>query len=357
MTTGSLGSAVETLQGEMGSEWAAITSARDHSREIRGRIQELLNNLASEDASIVIFGSLAREEFTAGSDLDWTLLVDGHADSRHLQVVQDVSKRLEAGGFKRPGREGLFGKMAFSHNLLHQIGGEDDTNRNITQRILLLLESIPVGRREAYERVVRNVLQRYLVEDLGLWRGSRPHKVPRFLLNDIVRYWRTVAVDFVYKQRERGGEGWALRNAKLRMSRKLIFVAGLLTCFGCHFFVPPEPRASIVEGDPNPAPLVDHLLRFVQATPLQILAHELLGQPALAPIGRSLFDAYDAFLELLADSESRTLLESLPLYSLGTDPLFQRVREIGHVFEKALRQLFFDPQSRLCELTIRYGVF
>jgi hypothetical protein len=91
--------------------------------------------------------------------------------------------------------------MAFSHELVHLIGGEADSNRNTTRRILLLLESRGmVDDDRVRDRVVRNILKRYLQEDLGYhafhdWK----RRVPRFLLNDIVRFWRTMTVDYATK--------------------------------------------------------------------------------------------------------------------------------------------------------------
>ncbi len=83
--------------------------------------------------------------------------------------------------------------------------------------------------------MIRGVINRYLEEDNHLLtRDGKRYRVPRFLLNDIVQFWRTMAVDFASKQRDRAGKGWGLRNAKLRMSRKLIFASGLLVCFSSH---------------------------------------------------------------------------------------------------------------------------
>jgi len=344
------------LENRLGASWRHINGARSRSQAKREELKFSLRRIDSEDTSIVVFGSLARDEFTEGSDVDWTLLVDGFADPKHLELARKIDQIVSSTS-KPPGREGAFGNLAFSHELVQQIGGEDDTNRNTTRRILLLLESNIVGRPEAYERVVTNILRRYIFEDRGFVQQSGPYHVPRFLLNDFARYWWTMAVDFAYKQRTRFGEGAAIRNIKLRMSRKLLYVSGLLTCFGCELGFGDVKRAPDSPGPNGAAECVDCLRRQLRQTPREILASALLHFDHLNETGRKLLDAYDGFLGILADGDSRKRLASLEADAYESDAVFQDARKLGHQFREGLLDLFFDRKSGLFELTKNYGVF
>lgn len=352
--------AQEQLQKRLGCEWPAISRARREALATQEKLRQLFAGLRCPDASVVVYGSLARLEWTRRSDVDWTLLIDGRADPAHILAAREIERRLEDARYNRPGPTGVFGNMTFSHDLFNLIGGVDDTNQNTTQRILLLLESRALHQDDNHERVVGLVLDRYLQDDRGLLYGSQPHKVPRYLVNDIVRYWRTIAVDFVDKQRGRAGRGWALRNAKLRLSRKLIFVSGLLTCFGCELFSPPEAREALSKKalpERDAAPMARFLKDLVRLTPLEILAHAALHLDVRPETAGALFAAYDAFLAILADDDKRRHLAELRQEDLSGDSVFVEVSRLGRGFQDALTQMFFREDERLAALTMAYGVF
>lgn len=346
---------IQTLADKLGCAWPNIERSQALTDATRARLHDVLRDQDPSDTSIVVFGSLARGEYTPGSDVDWTLLIDGQADEDHYTRAQTIGQILQRERFNEPGPSGVFGNVAFSHPILHQIGGQEDTNKNLTQRILLLLESAAIGKDEAHERVLRLVLARYVEDDRGLLYGSGASLVPRFLINDFVRYWRTVAVDFVSKQRERS-HGWALRNAKLRMSRKLIFVSGLLACFSLRLSGQGEPWIS-ARGEVITPRLIAFLRERMRVQPLSSLAEAVLRPGVSAETARLLFDAYDAFLGILADTERREHLKKLPLDALGSDAVFSDIRTLGKRFQQGLDRLFFEEDKDIAELIKLYGVF
>jgi hypothetical protein len=347
---------LDELRKRCGIDWPAIAKARQAAGERFARFRDILAKpggegpIDSEDISVVVFGSLARGEWTSGSDLDWTLLIDGQADHEHAHTARRLADLLKK-DFKGPGPTGVFGTMAFSHNVIHQIGGEDDSNRNTTRRMLLLLESRPVHRQEAYDRVILGILRRYLKNDFRQFRL----KVPRFLLNDLNRFWRTMCVDYANKYRERAGQGWAIRNVKLRMSRKLIFAAGLLTCFGCDLDLVAEAEPALARN-PTVEGTVDYLYRFVRRTPLDIVTDGLVRFGTAETAGM-LLTAYDDFLARMDDPAVREHLESLPAEGAEGDATLRAFSDLSRHLQRSLQRLFFDDNDRLGALTREYGVF
>ncbi|MBZ5525777.1 MAG: nucleotidyltransferase domain-containing protein [Acidobacteriia bacterium] len=337
----------------------ARLNATKAQHDLDGLLAESIGRYNSEDTSLVVFGSLAREEWTSGSDLDWTYLIDGQANSDHLRISQEIGAVLKKHGdrFRSPGQTGTFGNLAFSHELVHQIGGHTDSNKNTTQRVLLLLESAAIGAStQAYDRVLKAVINRYLEEDNHvLTEDRKSYRVPRFLLNDIVRFWRTMAVDFASKQRDRAGEGWGLRNTKLRMSRKLILASGLLVCFGCTLDSELQSRISTDKSDIR-LDLVNHIRDRVRLTPLQMLNKSLRAYEVPDTVQSDFFTSYADFIALLDDSACREKLQALRASDSRTDPTFKRVKEISAVFEKSLDYIFFES-PQLKPLTRKYGVF
>jgi hypothetical protein len=171
-----------------------------------------------------------------------------------------------------------------------------------------------------------------------------------------ISFRRRLGPNGIRKQRGQAGHGWGLRNAKLRMSRKLIFATGMLTCFSCEIMSAPAVREDLQKNHSTIA-MEEHLRAFVQKTPLEILATFLLELNITKDTAVKLFSSYNSFLCILEDVDKRERLKKLSLEDIPTDSVFGEVRTISRVFQEGLTSLFFYDNEQLRDLTIFYGVF
>jgi Nucleotidyltransferase domain len=340
---------------KLGSDWPAIRKAIANTERDLTELERLLlpsdGRALAENVSLVFFGSLARGESTSQSDLDWTLLVNGEVDGQHFSLSQSIRKKLR--DKIGPGTTGAFGGLVFSHELVHCIGGQDDTNKNLTLRMLLLLESISIGDDESRQMVIRAILNRYLADDPS-WTWKTDAKLPRFLLNDVVRFWRTMAVDFADKFRDQEGEKWALRNAKLRFSRRLIFLTGMLACFSWRLH---GLKSSSPEVERTAEKAITYFEDYFSRPPLEILASELIYTEAPPEISRTIFSSYNEFLAILDSETARTELQTIPRESADKSRVFQQVRQLSHEYRDALLNWLHMPSSPLYALVKEYALF
>jgi hypothetical protein len=307
-----------------------LIAARDRTER---RLAELRDQLSGfdrdDDAAVVMLGSWGRRELTSQSDDDFLVLVNG----AERPEVRPRSEEL-AGVLGVSGQTGTFGAAAFCENLVGRIGLDQDDNANLTRRMLLMLESVPVVGAEAYRECWERVLDAYLVDSI---RDRHP---PRFFLNDLIRYWRTICVDFVGKERGEP-EKWGLRTAKLRTGRKLLYASGLLPSLLCGELQRSEMRAFLIE-------------QFA-APPTDRVAFAFL-QAGATDAGLRTLRAYDRWVGMLDDDAVREELGRLTREETGDSDVFQEVRRLAMDVEQGLLALLFDTVP-LRGLTREYAIF
>jgi hypothetical protein len=260
-----------------------------------------------------------------------------------------------------PNQAGPFAGMMFSHELVHEIGGDDDTNRNITRRMLLLLEAHPISGPHILNRVVNAILDRYLDQSAHAYKKeSERDFFPRFLMNDVVRFWRTMAVDCGSKVGTQGAKKWALRSAKLRFSRKLLFVAGMLLAYEAVLGLKKARRSAGVPKQSIGLDLISSAQEITKLPPLDVLARGLLydpNWPGLDAAARAIFDSYDAFLGIVADQPKRLELATLPPDQASSSATFLEIRRLSRLFKKGLDDFFYYGPEDVSNLTHSYSLF
>jgi hypothetical protein len=313
---------VAGLEAGTGVRFQHVAQARVETED---RLLERRDRIASvevdDNATVVLMGSWGRREITSASDDDFMLLFEGKPRDGARPTIQEVASAL---GGRPPGPEEIFGSHVLLDDLRAKIGRDEDTNANLTRRMLLMLESVAICGERVHADARRALIAGYLDANV------KDYRPPRFLLNDVIRYRRTIAVDFESKMRARKGEGWGLRNAKLRLSRKALFAGGLLPVLDCY-------RRPVSD-------MLGYLDQRMSVPPLDRLADAFVDRGALDAGVRAL-NAYDEFLAILDDGEKRRELRDLGVEGAAESMLFRRIAELGKEFEAGLLALLFDdPQ-------------
>ncbi len=197
--------------------------AREQSETGLSEMRQLASDAFPGDDSIIIGvnGSYARREVTQGSDVDLFFLFDRSELSDVAEKQSMFRERLKSAGFDMPAKGGVFDAPLSVSALSQTIGGQEDNNKQITRRMLLLLEGEWVHNEADFHETRTRLLSQYVPKDI------RADQICLFLLNDIIRYWRTICVDFEHKVQKENKDR-AIRLIKLRFSRMMLFVAGVL---------------------------------------------------------------------------------------------------------------------------------
>lgn len=296
------------------SEHKSLLEARERAQQGIGKLRNALREELGERSDIIVGvnGSYARREVTPGSDVDIFFL--GTHDIAPADAAQSrFLSQLEKLGFKAPAYGGVFESPLTVATLRDNIGGSGDNNETITRRMLFLLEGDWLFNEAGFRKARAEILSAYLRDTFGEGHLSK------FFLNDVVRYWRTICVDYENKVRFRG-KARGIRYIKLRFSRLLLYFAGVLAAAETYDLPKDEKQA--------------RLAKLLDINPLDRIRH-IAGNLAEPAIRR-----YSEFLAALSDDRVRAELEDqMPDYD-GRES-YLRLRESAGRFREELIEVLY----------------
>ncbi len=310
--------------------------------ELAGGLDEVQDLLAAGGLCIYATGSYGRLEAWEASDVDLFFLYEDVAAASYLSFIRVAGRlveKTEAMRFPPFSGDGKYLEALDVAAMERILGsrGDDHTN-TFTARMLLLLESQPVTDGGRYQELLARIVSFYY-RDLP---GHEDDFVPTFLVNDILRFWRTLTLNYEHDRyqvrvetdplrREKESSKSSLKNYKLKHSR-------LATCFSMVAHLASEPA-------PVPAERVVELCRI---TPQERFG-QLRGRTAEADkLIAELHERYEAFLRCVQRSDE----ELMPEFS---DPASRRAR-LGEAarYGDAIYQLLtcVVPGERMRQLVI-----
>ena len=283
------GPCVDALQSHPG-----LASRRAESRARLADVRDAFKDCDTiRNRSLAVFcaGSLARMEAGAKSDLDLFVTTDedGKPLGRLFEIelfseLMAINRKLEFPDFSNDGEYLQIHRM---EDLKSLTGSRFDDSANLfTARMLLILESQPVANDGVYGEHLHEILGHYYRDR----KGEKPFR-PIFLLNDLLRYWRTLCLNYE-QHRHDTQQPFRKKNVNLKFSR-------MLTVFG-----------TVLPLVSRPVDTVEELEALCKKTPLERLAVglDLLNDSRLKGRWSEILDGYKEFLSWKENADVETFL-------------------------------------------------
>jgi predicted nucleotidyltransferase len=238
-----------------------------------------------EKICIYVCGSLGRDELSEESDLDLFFIYDSVDTCNNLEKyrffskVYDVNKKL---GFKDPSGNGLYWDFIFRKKLIEIGSRDEDYVNSFTARLLLMLESKPIFNTVLYNNIIKEVISAYFKD----YDDHSGNFFPMYLINDILRYWFTLTLNFEYRRNDKDDKHkryW--KRLKLKFPR-------LLTCFSM--------LACLFRSDINK----EYVSELTSKTPLEILDIAAGTNNNILLIVKKIKEQYNWFLSLTKETPS-----------------------------------------------------
>jgi predicted nucleotidyltransferase len=322
----------------MHSNWA-------HSQEV---LAELRTRFAGDKRfvgvqTIAIAGSFGRFEGSRSSDADCIVVLEDDVALR-IDVARDalsaITDHLEQMEIGAPNPTGSFAKPRRRAELLPDplkgdMGSDSEATDIISKRMLMLLESRPVLHDAQYHSCVHGIFDRY-----AQYVRADTAKEHLYLLNDLVRYFRYICVNYQAKF-DLEHESWPLRNLKLRHSRIVMYM-GLLALLGEASKYQDDQKVTTVEAG-------------LSLTPLDRIAHVYARNED--PTFCLVAELYETFLARVSDQTTRDELNGLEYSSRYDNALFSDLKKNSDTLQTELVRFIFARRGEWSDRFFEYLFF
>lgn len=186
--------------------------------------------IVGKNICIYIAGSIARNEYGEKSDIDLFIVSEERIKKIEEYAIYaaliEINQKL---GYPEFSNDARYLRVYPIADLITATGSPRDDNENLfTARQLLLLESKCLYNEPLYQKIITEILRHYFND----FDGQEDFK-PIFLLNDILRYWRTLCLNYEQIRHDKN-RPWRKKNINLKFSRKITIFSTVIAIISDH---------------------------------------------------------------------------------------------------------------------------